>query len=133
MQIIPWSHNDTNYVKSSSQKLDASKTVFVGALHGMMHATALAKIFNDLFDNVCYVGIDTDRCRYPIGSCRITFSSKQSYTKAINAGFIEVKTSKFSKIVQVDPYLEEAPCSSCYVQQGPYFCREPVTKIQFKN
>lgn len=95
----------------------------------MMHAAALAKVFNDLFDNVIYVGIDTDRFFYPIGSCRITFSSKQSYLKAITANFIEIKTSKFGKVVQVEPYLEEAPCSSCYVQQGNYFCREPVTKI----
>lgn len=128
MQVIPWSRSDTNYVKSSSEKLDASKTVFVGALHGMMHAAALAKVFNDLFDNVIYVGIDTDKHCYPIGSCRITFSSRQSYLKAINAGFIEIKTSGFGKVVQCDPYLEEAPCSSCNVQQGPYFCRNPVIK-----
>lgn len=26
--------------------------------------------------------------------------------------------------VQVDPYLEDALCSICQIQQGPYFCRE---------
>lgn len=28
--------------------------------------------------------------------------------------------------VQIDPYLEDSPCSVCSVQQGPYFCRELV-------
>ncbi|KAJ8674109.1 hypothetical protein QAD02_005371 [Eretmocerus hayati] len=125
VQVIPWALNDSNYVKSSSQKLDPEKTVFVGALHGMMTAAGLAKVMNDLFDNVIYAGIDTDKHKYPIGASRVTFSSKQSYNKAVNAAFIEVKTAKFTKKIQVDPYLEEAPCSSCYVQQGPYFCREP--------
>lgn len=48
--------NDTNYTKSTSQKLDPSKTVFVGALHGMLNAEGLAKIMNDLFDGVVYAG-----------------------------------------------------------------------------
>ena len=35
----------------------------------------------------------------------------------------------FSKLVwslqvQVDPYLEDALCSSCGLRQGPYFCRD---------
>ncbi|XP_058792267.1 translational regulator orb2 isoform X2 [Phymastichus coffea] len=126
VQVIPWSINDSNYVKSTQQKLDAEKTVFVGALHGMITATGLASIMNDLFDNVIYAGIDTDKFKYPIGSARVTFSSKQSYNKAVNAAFIEVKTAKFAKIIQVDPYIEDAPCSSCFVQQGPYFCRERI-------
>ena len=25
---------------------------------------------------------------------------------------------------QVDPYLEEALCTSCHIRQGPYFCRD---------
>jgi cytoplasmic polyadenylation element-binding protein len=44
-------------VKSSSQKLDPEKTVFVGALHGMMTAPGLAQVMNDLFDNVIYAGM----------------------------------------------------------------------------
>ena len=56
VQVIPWAINDSNYVKSSSQKLDAAKTVFVGALHGMMTASGLAKIMDDLFQNVIYAG-----------------------------------------------------------------------------
>lgn len=56
-QIIPWAFNDSNYVKSSSQKLDPQKTVFVGALHGMMTALGLATIMNELFGNVIYAGM----------------------------------------------------------------------------
>ncbi|XP_050574079.1 cytoplasmic polyadenylation element-binding protein 1 isoform X1 [Bombus affinis] len=126
VQVIPWILEDSNYVKSSSQKLDPHKTVFVGALHGMLTAAGLAKIMDDLFRGVIYAGIDTDKHKYPIGSGRVTFSTKHSYMKAISAAFIEIKTAKFTKKVQVDPYLEDSMCSGCSVQQGPYFCREVV-------
>lgn len=124
VQVIPWILNDSNYTKSTSQKLDPSKTVFVGALHGMLNAEGLAKIMNDLFDGVVYAGIDTDKYKYPIGSGRITFNNNRSYMKAVAAAFIEIKTAKFTKKVQVDPYLEDSLCSFCGVQQGPYFCRD---------
>nr|XP_012142086.1 PREDICTED: cytoplasmic polyadenylation element-binding protein 1 isoform X3 [Megachile rotundata] len=126
VQVIPWILEDSNYVKSSSQKLDPHKTVFVGALHGMLTASGLAKIMDDLFRGVIYAGIDTDKHKYPIGSGRVTFSTKHSYMKAISAAFIEIKTAKFTKKVQVDPYLEDSMCSECSVQQGPYFCREVI-------
>lgn len=57
VQVIPWIINDANYTKSTSQKLDPFKTVFVGALHGMLNAEGLAKIMNDLFDGVVYAGM----------------------------------------------------------------------------
>lgn len=44
--------------------------------------------------------------------------------RAVSAAFIEIKTSKFTKKVQVDPYLEDSLCSLCAVQHGPYYCRE---------
>lgn len=44
--------------------------------------------------------------------------------KAVASAFIEIKTTKFSKKVQVDPYLEDALCSSCGLHHGPYYCRE---------
>jgi hypothetical protein len=34
------------------------------------------------------------------------------------------KTFIFLPQVQVDPYLEDALCSSCNLRQGPYFCRD---------
>lgn len=99
VQVIPWILNDSNYTKSTSQKLDPSRTVFVGALHGMLNAEGLARIMNDLFDGVVYAGIDTDKYKYPIGSGRVTFNNSRSYMKAVAAAFIEIKTGKFTKKV----------------------------------
>ena len=123
VQVIPWLLSDSNFVRCPSQRLDPNKTVFVGALHGMMTAEGLAHVFSDLFGGVVYAGIDTDRFKYPIGSGRVTFSNTKSYMKAVAAAFIEIKTLKFTKKVQVDPYLEDALCSACLLKQGPYFCR----------
>ena len=80
-------------------RLDPQKTVFVGALHGMLTAEGLCNIFNDLFSGVVYAGVDTDKYKYPIGSGRVTFNNTRSYMKAVSAAFIEIKTSKFSKKV----------------------------------
>jgi len=124
VQVIPWLLSDSNFVRCTSQRLDPSKTVFVGALHGVLTAEGLAQVFADLFGGVVYAGIDTDRFKYPIGSGRVTFSNAKSYMKAVAAAFIEIKTVKFTKKVQVDPYLEDALCSCCLLRQGPYFCRD---------
>lgn len=124
VQIIPWVIADSNYVRCPSQRLEPHNTVFVGALHGMMNAEGLAHIFNDLFGGVVYSGIDTDKHKYPIGSGRVTFNNTKSYMRAVAAAFIEIKTQKFNKKVQVDPYLEDALCSTCKLKQGPYFCRD---------
>jgi len=126
VQIIPWVLGDSNFVLCPNQRLDPQKTVFVGALHGMLNAEGLACIFNDLFGGVVYAGIDTDKHKYPIGSGRVTFRSSKSYMKAVAAAFIEIKCQKFNKKVQVDPYLEDSLCSCCLLKQGPYFCRDLV-------
>ncbi|KAL4216565.1 Cytoplasmic polyadenylation element-binding protein 1 [Mactra antiquata] len=124
VQVIPWMLTDSNFVRQPSQRLDANKTVFVGALHGMISAETLSNIMNDLFGNVVYAGIDSDKHKYPIGSGRVTFSSKRSYMKAVQAAFVEIKTPKFTKKIQIDPYLEDSICTLCSVQPGPYFCRD---------
>jgi len=124
VQIIPWVLTDSNYVRCPSPRLDPQKTVFVGALHGMMTAQGLALVFNDLFGGVVYSGLDTDKFKYPIGSGRVTFNNSRSYMKAVAAAFIEIKTPRFCKKVQVDPYLEDTLCSMCGMKQGPYFCRD---------
>merc|ERR1719309_1662891 len=90
----------------------------------MLNAEGLCNIFNDLFGGVVYAGIDTDKFEYPIGSARVTFNNYRSYMKAVSAAFIEIKTPKFTKKVQVDPYLGDALCTSCQIRQGPYFCRD---------
>ena len=96
-----------------------------------------------LFEGVIYAGLDTDKYKYPIGSGRVTFNNKTSYMKAVAAAFIEIKTPRFSKKVQVttiffilkfkvcsavkvDPYLEDTLCCICAMKQGPYFCREKI-------
>ncbi|NXY38273.1 CPEB1 protein, partial [Pomatorhinus ruficollis] len=99
VQVIPWVLADSNFVRSPSQRLDPSKTVFVGALHGMLNAEALAAVMYDLFGGVVYAGIDTDKHKYPIGSGRVTFNNQRSYLKAVTAAFVEIKTTKFTKKV----------------------------------
>ncbi|KAF0301883.1 Cytoplasmic polyadenylation element-binding protein 1-B [Amphibalanus amphitrite] len=124
VQVIPWVIADSNYVRCPSQRLDSRMTVFVGALHGMLTAEALAHIMTDLFGGVVYAGIDTDKHKYPIGSGRVTFNNQKSFMKAVAAAFVEIKALKFTKKVQIDPYLEDSLCSVCATQQGPYFCRD---------
>ncbi|XP_061565383.1 cytoplasmic polyadenylation element-binding protein 1-like isoform X5 [Cololabis saira] len=124
VQVIPWVISDSNYVRCPAQRLDPSKTVFVGALHGMLNAEALASIMNDLFGGVMYAGIDTDKHKYPIGSGRVTFNNQRSYLKAVCAAFVEIKTPKFTKKVQIDPYLEDSMCQVCLRTPGPFFCRD---------
>jgi len=124
VQVIPWFIADSGFVRCQSQRLDPQKTVFVGALHGMLNAEGLSNIFNDLFGGVIYAGIDTDKYKYPIGSARVTFGNYRSYMRAVSGAFIEIKTPKFTKKVQVDPYLCDALCKSCGIRQGPYFCRD---------
>ena len=99
MQVIPWVISDSAFVRCPSARLDSGKTVFVGALHGMLSAEGVANIFQDLFKGVVYAGIDTDKHKYPIGSGRVVFNNMQSYMKAVSAAFIEIKTTKFTKKV----------------------------------
>ncbi|XP_055680137.1 cytoplasmic polyadenylation element-binding protein 1-B [Lutzomyia longipalpis] len=123
-EVIPWIVADSTYMKPSSQILDPMTTVFVGALHGKLTAEGLAKIMDELFGGVLYAAIDTDKHKYPMGAGRVTFDNTASYVEAVRAAFIEIKTPKFKKKIQCDPYLEDHLCSLCEVQHGPYFCRE---------
>ena len=124
VQVIPWVQSDSNCVYRSAPRLDFNTTIFVGGLHGLLTAEALASVMDDLFGGVVYAGIDTDRHKYPIGSGRVTFVSTKNYMKAVQAGYVEIKTGKFTKRVQVDPYLEDTPCNSCCRMMGPFFCRD---------
>lgn len=124
VQVIPWALSDSNSIRCPSPRLDPSRTVFVGGLHGLLNADILAHIMHDLFGGVVYAGIDTDRYKYPIGSGRVTFGNQRSFMKAVKAGFVEIKTPKFSKKVQIDPYLEDSLCTMCSRVVGPYFCRD---------
>jgi cytoplasmic polyadenylation element-binding protein len=123
VQVIPWSTSDSIYSKSNNANPDAKKTVFVGALHGMITADALATIMEDLFGTVIYAALDTDKYKYPIGSGRVTFETSKSYMRAVTANFVDVRTPKFTKTIQIDPYLEDAFCNHCFWFPGIYFCR----------
>ncbi|UJR15460.1 hypothetical protein I4U23_002403 [Adineta vaga] len=82
IQIIPWFVEDSQWLAEGDllsngygtweQRLGSTecinRTVFVGALHGMMTAYALAQICQELFGDVEYAAIDTDRNKYPIGN-----------------------------------------------------------------
>ncbi|XP_003373807.1 general transcription factor 3C polypeptide 2 [Trichinella spiralis] len=118
VQIIPWVIQDSNYVKTAGgERLDPQKTIFVGALHGMVTAEILATVMNDLFDGVVYAGIDTDKYKYPIGMCAGCGGKMQ------NVYVLDAYVSTMIT-VQIDPYLEDALCSICTYNPGLYFCRE---------
>lgn len=84
VQVIPWVLSDSNYVRCPSHRLDPSKTVFVGALHGMLNAQGLAHVMNELFGGVLYSGIDTDKYKYPIGGyCSLIASHVLLFVKRL--------------------------------------------------
>jgi cytoplasmic polyadenylation element-binding protein len=110
VQVIPWVTKDAGHFVEKDSREEGkggnknalphpSLTVFVGALHGMLTAKGLVQIFEDLFGNVVYASIDTDKFKYPIGSGKVCFSDKRSFVKAVRAAFIEIKTGKFNKKV----------------------------------
>ncbi|XP_003739896.1 uncharacterized protein LOC100905810 [Galendromus occidentalis] len=99
-------------------------TVFVGALHGEITAEGLQQILSDLFGPVAHVAIDCDKQRYPNGSGRATFVSRDSFRQAVLAEFVQVMTPRFSKIIQLDAYIEDGICTECKTAT-PIFCRHP--------
>lgn len=108
----------TNVEQRLNSAESIHRTVFVGALHGMMTAYALAKICQELFGDVEYAAIDTDRNRYPIGkfslldqlvgnraapsvgSGRVTFVNTHSYYAAVTANYLLIECDKFCKVVR---------------------------------
>lgn len=52
VEIIPWVISDATYTANSSVKLDWKKTVFVGALHGMI--TARVKVSSSAFSMILF-------------------------------------------------------------------------------
>lgn len=113
VQIIPWILADNNFATCNLKDLDPKKTVFVGNLHGTMTARDLAHIMNELFGGVVYAGIDIDKLKYPIGSGRVTFAHQQNFMRAVRAAFVDIQSLKFSKRIQIDPYLEDVQCFLC--------------------
>lgn len=46
--------------------------------------------------------------------------------KAVSAAFLEIKTPRFTKKIQIDPYLEDSMCNVCNLDRGHIFCRELI-------
>jgi len=123
IQIIPWFTEDSqwmaerhhlsppeyeNKMHNQANSNNNNLTVFVGALHGMMTAYALARICSSLFGEVEFAAIDTDRNKYPIGSGRVIFANTHSYFAAVTANYIMIDCDRFSKVIQIDPYLTDS-------------------------
>ncbi|CAF1480135.1 unnamed protein product [Adineta ricciae] len=143
IQIIPWFVEDSQWLTEEDttsngcygtweQRLGSTecinRTVFVGALHGMMTAYALARICQELFGDVEYAAIDTDRNKYPIGSGRVVFVNNHSYYAAVTANYIMIECDKFCKVIQIDPYLSDSvSCAGVDGEwcpnMGQFFCR----------
>uniref|UniRef100_A0A158R4Q2 RRM domain-containing protein n=1 Tax=Syphacia muris TaxID=451379 RepID=A0A158R4Q2_9BILA len=123
VQIIPWVVSDSMYITDAATRTQCNKTVFVGALHGMLTAEMLYSIMDEVYGSVVFVCLDNDKYKYPIGSGRVSFSSEASFFQAIDDGFLVIKTSKFIKKIQIDPFLEYSKCCLCFAAEGTYFCR----------
>lgn len=124
VQIVPWIISDNFWEERCFDLEERIWTIFVGGLHGKLYAQALFAIFNSLFKNVISVKIDTDEYNYPTGSGSIRFSSRKSYIDAINANYIEVKTSTFGpKSIEIQHYMEDEVCSMCLNSPGRKFCK----------
>ena len=124
VQIVPWIISDNFWEERCFDMEEKIWTIFVGGLHGKLYAQALFAIFNSLFNSVISVKIDTDEYNYPTGSGSIRFSSRKSYIKAINANYIEVKTSTFGpKSIEIQHYMEDELCSICLNSPGKKFCK----------
>jgi len=124
IEIKPWNQNDHYYAMTHYPSKPKCYSLFVGALHGMITAKALAQIINDLFGDVLDVTIDLDKYMYPHGSAKVSILSEQSYRKAVDTGVVEVISPCFNKKIQLDPYLKDFYCSYCMHKKGPVFCRD---------
>uniref|UniRef100_UPI0035900408 cytoplasmic polyadenylation element-binding protein 1-B-like n=1 Tax=Myxine glutinosa TaxID=7769 RepID=UPI0035900408 len=132
VEVVPWNVADARFGLNPFEVLEPGLSVFVGALHGTITARGLAQVLNDLFGGVVYVGIDTDKDLYPIGSGRAMFGNRMSYMKAVEAEFVQITTPKFIRKIQIDPYLEgKVLCQTCNIELGTKFCRNTVTLVHF--
>ncbi|CAF0792826.1 unnamed protein product [Didymodactylos carnosus] len=123
VEVIPWNIGDNNYALRPPQQLDSKKTIFVGNLHGTMTARSLWRLMEDLFGGAVYAGVDIDKYKYPIGSGRVTFDNSSSFLHAVSTAFVDVRTPRFLKRLQIEPHLQYRFCSLCKTAAGDLFCR----------
>lgn len=126
LQIVPWLLSDSIFCPYSitPSVLGTKYTVFVGALHGRMHASAIAKIFDDVFGDVTWVRVDTDEYEYPTGSGRVAFGNAECFKKAVLSNFIHIESRKVKKKIQIEPCIDSQVCCMCEEQNVPNFCKD---------
>ena len=72
VQVIPWVLSEAEKLYLPVSLDNYPYTVYVGALHGMMTAQFLGDVMSDIFGEVVYAGIDTDKYnKYPIGNHKL--------------------------------------------------------------
>ena len=125
LQIVPWLSSDSNFIKRPlcNSNVETKFTVFVGALHGRMHAKAIAQIFDETFGDVRRVKIDTDEHDYPTGSGRVTFGNIESFKSAVLSNFIQIDSKKVKKRIQIEPCIDGQSCCLCRDENVPNFCK----------
>lgn len=124
LQIVPWLTSDSSFARDHiTSQSDTKFTVFVGALHGRMHASAIAHIFGEVFGDVRSVKIDTDEHDYPTGSGRVTFGNINSFKQAVLSNFIQIDSKKVKKRVQIEPCIDGQSCCLCSEKNVPNFCK----------
>jgi hypothetical protein len=102
VQIKPWVIMDSTYVHGEylrQKDFFNSYMIFVGNLHGTV----------------------TDRFQRSCGSARVCFKEKDAFENAVQVEHIKITISRFTKVIQVDPHLQDKPCSRCNVQAGRVF------------
>ena len=63
--MIPWVLSDSNFARNVTQKLDSSKTVFVGGLHGMINAGMCCRQYSTANVNELFVFFIRNRSLSP--------------------------------------------------------------------
>ena len=100
VQVIPWNISDSLWQVHPVDKTFQARTVFLGALHGMMNAESIKTALEFIFGEVVYVALDTDKYKYPMGSGRAMFANVESYINAVNTGFVRVKSDRYEPCLE---------------------------------
>lgn len=80
--------------------------ILIGCINLLTLSVELACLMNELFGNVCCAGIDTDPdLKYPKGAARVTFTTRESYLRAIEVRFVEVQMPDQRKRVRAPNYI----------------------------
>lgn len=114
--------NDCEYLaESDMDKINPSFTVFVGALPRITTAAELASFMEKAFSEVVYAAIDVDTLYgYPKGAGRVTFRTKDSFTKALDSHYVEMDMGHVGKKkrIEIKPFLlNDQKCDICVMQR----------------